>query len=255
MKKINLTIFVSPIGHDVARVYKRFREWMDETGAFEITVAGTYPFASRSIEDFMLDSAAVSGTDLFFFMCSDEHWTDPEVRKTLEDAVSNGAGILFSHGIHPCFEDWEALERMSGLMWREEATHGDYNYTGVSMTSPDHPITRGVSGFDTKDELFCGLSNTYGVDLEILATAFSDYNLVSRHGHHGTGKHEPVLAVGSYGRGRTVNFILGHVWTYYTGHGLLEDTLLSLEPPQIKTLLLRSCEWAVTGSVDRTERT
>ena len=97
------------------------------------------------------------------------------------------------------------------------------------------------------------MSNTYNVRVEVLATAFSDYDLLSRHGHHGTGRHEPVLTVGGYGRGRTVNFILGHVWTYYTGHGLLEDTLLSLEPPQIKKMLLRSCEWAATGKVERME--
>jgi type 1 glutamine amidotransferase len=253
MSKINLTVFVSPMGHDVTKVYNRFKEWMDETEAFNVTVAGTFPFASCTIEEYMLDAKAVANADAFIIMCSDEYWTDPEVRKALENAVANGTGILFTHGIHPCFSDWEAVERMVGLMWRDEATHGDFNYTIVHITS-DHPITRSVKDFNTKDELFCGLSNRYGVDMEVLATAFSDYNLVSRHGAHGTGNNEPVLTIGSYGKARTVNFILGHVWTYYTGHGLLEDTLLALEPPQIKTMLLRSFEWVATGKVERTER-
>ena len=144
MRKINLTILASPIGHDVSKVYGRFREWMDETQAFNIATAGPYPFATCPIREFMLDSKAVANTDVFFILCSDEHWTDPEVRKALEAAVFNGAGILFSHGIHPCFSDWEAVERMAGLMWRDEASHGDYNYTRVHMTSPEHPITRAL---------------------------------------------------------------------------------------------------------------
>ncbi|MDF2686904.1 MAG: hypothetical protein K0S55_2087 [Clostridia bacterium] len=252
MNKIKVTFFVSPMGHDVVRICKRVSEWMKNSGAFEVTVAGTYyPDAKCSIEEFVLNPELMANTDLFFFLCSDANWKNPNVRKALENAVENGTGVLFFHGLHPCFGDWEGAERMIGHLWRESASHGDFNWCEVKMTEHKHPITEGVEGFKTKEELFCGLSNVWNVQKEVLATAYSDKNLISRHGHPGTGKDEPILTTGNYGKGRTVNFILGHVWEYYTGHGLFENTLIALEPKQFKILLLRSCEWAVTGKVEK----
>ena len=137
---------------------------------------------------------------------------------------------------------------MIGLLWRETALHCDYHSCHVSITG-DHPITRGITDFDTNDEIFCRLTNVWNVPMDVLATAYSDDKLYSRWSVPGTGREEPILTVGSYGKGRTVDFLLGHVWNYYTGHGLLENTLAALEPPQFQTLLLRSCEWAATGQV------
>ncbi len=245
----SVVLLVSPMGHDVKRIADIVKRWLEDTGKFRVSIAGEHPRASRSIEEYMLDRDKVQSTDLFYFLCSDDHWQEPEMEKNLAEAVAGGKAVFFSHGLHPCFRNHPEIEKMIGLLWRETATHGDFNECDVSVTEEKHPITEGITGFRTSDELFCLLENPWNVPVKVLMTAYSDPELVSRWGLHGTGRNEPVLTVGNYGKGRTVDFLLGHVWPFYTGHGLLENTTVSMEPPQFKTVLLRSCEWAVTGKV------
>ncbi|MDR1438613.1 MAG: ThuA domain-containing protein [Clostridiales bacterium] len=249
MADCNATIFVSPMGHDVDRVSALMRLWLEGAGLSRVDIAGCGRHARESIERFMNDDGRVRNTDLFIFVCSDEGWEGKLARSRLEQAVASGTPIMFSHGLHPCFRDWPEVEKMIGLLWRDTAQHGDFNSCAVRMESAPHPITCGVSDFETADELFCGLENVHGVPLQVLASAYSSSERLSRWGHRGTGNWEPVLTTGQYGKGRTVNFLLGHVWRFYTGHGLMENTMIAFEPPAIKTLFLRCCEWALTGRV------
>jgi type 1 glutamine amidotransferase len=257
MKVYRTVILVSPMGHDVNRICSIIEKWLSETGIFTTEVVGTHPRALCSIEEYMMDAKKVENTDLFFFLCSDEYWKKKETEENLAKAVSSGKGVLFFHGLHPCFRDNPEIEKMIGLLWRETATHGDFNFWDINMTdaahATKHPITEGVSAFRSADELFCLLENPWEVPMEVLVTAFSDPTTISRWGLAGTGREEPVLTIGKYGDGNTVNFILGHVWPFYTGHGLMENTTIALEPPQFKTLLLRSCEWAVAGKIEATK--
>lgn len=253
MAKIDLTIFVSPMGHDVNRACKRICRWLDETGAFNTRVVGTYPDAEMSIGEYMSDVNLVRKADVFFFICTEQYFNTPELRKNLEDAVANGTGIVFFHGQHPAYQDWAEAEKMLGLLWRETGWHGDFGDFLVKPTEKKHPITEGVKPFHTKEELFCGLTNVWNVPLEVLMTSYSDEKIYNRHSQHGTGKDEPVLTTGTYGKGRCVDFLLGHVWPYYTGHGLYENTMIAFKAPEFKTLLLRSLEWAATGEVVKTK--
>ncbi len=245
----NTVIFVSPMGHDVIRISTIIKRWLEETGLFKVTLAGMHPDAGLSIEEYMHNSELLHNTDLFYFQCADDFWKGNDCEKLLAEEVKKGKGIIFAHGIHPCFRENPEIEKMVGLLWRETATHGDFNYCKVKMTNEKHPITEGVEAFETADELFCLLENVWNVPMKVLATAYSDPELRSRWDFPGTGRDEPVLTIGNYGEGRTVDYLLGHVWTYYTGHGLMENTTISMEPPQFKTLLLRSCEWAAAGKV------
>lgn len=144
---------------------------------------------------------------------------------------------------------WPELEKMAMLLWREETSHGDYGRHYISLTG-GHPITQGLRGFDTQDEVFCHLRNPRGVPCTPIAWAYSDPTVISRHGRPGTGENEVVAAVGMYGRGRVYNQALGHVWPYYTGHGLGENTLLSFAPRQFRQMFVRGCEWAASGRVE-----
>lgn len=244
MSKIRVAIFTAPMGHDVVRVTDQVAAWMEETGLFDVEHAGWFRGAPRSAADFMADREAVERTDLFFLNCPDDPFTTPESRTGIENAVRNGAGLLGFHGIQPSCHGWPEMEKMIGLLWRETATHGDYDWFDVEPAAMTHPIMQGIGPFRTKEELYCGLTNVHNVPLEILATAHSPKERLSRHGHPGTGNEEPVLTLGRYGKGITVNFLLGHVWPFYTGHGLLENTLLSLKPPEVRKMLIRSCIWA-----------
>jgi hypothetical protein len=250
MRVVNAVLFAAPMGHNVDMVSRIFAEWLSESGLFEPLIVGKCKSAKMSIHEFMAQHDLVKSTDLFIFICPSDAFDDPNDRKLLEETIAAGTPVMFTHGLHPTFRDWEEAEKMIGLLWRQTASHGDYNTHRVTIEPVDHPITRDVRDFDTSDELFCALENVWGVPMTVLASAYSDASRISRWGHPGTGNNEPVLTIGEYGKVRTLNFILGHIWTHYTGHGLLENTSLSLKPKEVRILFLRSCEWLVTGDCE-----
>jgi len=249
MRRIRVAVFTAPMGHDVVRVTGQLSAWLEDTGLFEVAHAGWFRGAPKTVAEFMEDRSAVSQTDLFLLNCPDDPFTTAGSRRAIERAVGSGAGLLAFHGIQPSCHGWTEMEKMIGLLWRDTASHGDYDWFDVKPVMTEHPIMKEIGAFRTKEELYCGLTNVHNVPLEILASAHSPKERLSRHGHPGTGKEEPVLTLGRYGKGITVNFLLGHVWPFYTGHGLLENTLLSLKPPEVRKMLVRSCLWA-SGNPD-----
>ncbi len=66
------------------------------------------------------------------------------------------------------------------------------------MTGLKHPITEGMAGFDTTDELY--FNQRGDLPVEPLATARSKL----------TGKDEPLAFAYSYGQGRVFQTLLGH---------------------------------------------
>ncbi len=261
MEKIKLHYLVGDVhigGHDVQRVAKNNRILLEKAGAFDITMVCDDTRIGDCTFDAYFASDAMEEAEVFVFNCGNYRFNCPDEQHRLENAVKNGAGFVFLHGDQPCYWSaagsarWDEVEKMAGLMWREPTSHGDYANAHVTIRLPDHPITRGLSDFDTKDEVFCGCVNCHGVPLTTLATAYSDPEVHSRHGLPGTGQDEPIAVTGQYGRGRTFNFLLGHVWPFYTGHGLGENTMLSYAPRQVRIMFVRACEWVVTGNTVRT---
>lgn len=261
MERIRLHYLVGdvhPGGHDVRRVARGNRILLEKADAFDITMICDDPRLGDCSFDEYFASDKMENADVFVFNCGNYRFNCAEEQHRLENAVRNGAGFVFLHGDHPCyweavgFARWDEVEKMAGLMWREPTSHGDYAHAHVTNRLPDHPIMRGLPDFDTKDEVFCGCANVHGVPLTTLATAYSDAEILSRHGHPGTGRDEPIAVTGSYGKGRTFNFLLGHVWPFYTGHGLGENTMLSYAPRPMRMMFVRGCEWAATGDTVRT---
>ena len=69
-------------------------------------------------------------------------------------------------------------------------------------------------------------------DSVVLATAFSDKKKDPKN----TDKHEPVVWVANYGKGRVCENVLGH-------------DVEAMQRAGFKTLLIRCVEWAATGEV------
>lgn len=260
MKKIKLHYLVGDVhmgGHDVHRAARANQKLLDAAGCFEVTLVCDGPGLGDVGFDEYLSSETMGEAQVFVFNCGNYRFNTPEEQHMLERAVSGGAGFVFLHGDHPCYwpeagmQPWRELEKMAMLMWREETSHGDYGRHHINL-SGEHPITRGLGGFDTQDEVFCRMRNLHGVPCTPIAWAYSDPTVISRHGQPGTGENEVVAAVGRYGRGRAYNQALGHVWPYYTGHGLGENTLLSFAPRQFRQMFVRGCEWAASGQVELT---
>lgn len=259
--KIRLHYLIGDVhkgGHDVHRVAKAIRKMLEAAGAFEVLMVCDDADVGEITFDEYFASDHMKKADVFIFNCGGYRFNVPQEQKRLEAAVSGGTGFVFLHGDHPCywpaagFAPWEEIEKMTGLMWREKTSHGDYGEAHITVDMPEHPIMQGIGDFDTKDEIFCNCENIWDVPVTVLASAYSDDKVISRHGQPGTGKPEPILTLGQYGAGRTVNHLLGHVWPYYTGHGLGENTMLSFVPKEFRMMLVRSCEWAATGRVEKT---
>lgn len=261
MEKIRLHYLIGDVhkgGHDVHRVALHNQKLLEQTEAFDILMVCDEPSVGDVSFDEYLSGKAMEESQVFVFNCGNYRFNVKEEQVRLEQAVTKGAGFVFLHGDHPCywtavgFEPWEEIEKMAGLMWREQTSHGDYGAAHISIDKPQHPIMQGIEDFDTKDEIFCNCENIWQVPVEVLASAYSDPQVISRHGLPGTGHQEPVVTVGQYGKGRTVNHLLGHVWPYYTGHGIGENTMLSMLPREFRKIFARSCEWAATGKVEKT---
>lgn len=261
MEKIKVHYLVGDVhlgGHDVHRVARANRILLEQAGVFETTIVCDLPKLGDISFDEYLSAGMIDSCDTIVFNCGNYRFNQPEEQHILEDAVAGGKGFVFLHGDHPCYwpeagmHPWAELEKMAMLMWREPTSHGDFGNHHVSFSKEEHPITRGLEDFDTRDEVFCGMKNIHGASFTVLASAYSDPSVISRHGQPGTGCQEPVALVGRYGRGRTFNQVLGHVWPFYTGHGLGENTMVSFAPRQFRQMFVRACEWTALGEVERT---
>lgn len=180
-----------------------------------------------------------------------------ETERDFVEFVSGGGGFVSVHSADNAFPDWADYSRMTGVGgWygrNEQAGphvylddsgktvrdtspgaaghHGPQHKYRVRIRDTEHPITRGLptEWLHTQDELYDTLRGP-AEDMHILATAYSDPQ------YDGTGKHEPMLMVLPYGRGRVFHTVMGHADYSMNCVGFV-------------TTLLRGTEWAATGEV------
>ena len=155
-------------------------------------------------------------------------------REALIAFVADGKGYVSIHAGSSSFYDWEDYKKLSITSWDlENTSHGPQHLFKVLPSPVEHPITAGMEPFATFDELW----NRAPVpaDAQVLATAYSAPEF------KGTGKDEPILFARSFGKGRSVNFLLGH-------HAR------AMSNPAFAELFTRSVEWAVTRAVAERKR-
>jgi len=154
-------------------------------------------------------------------------------------AVQDGLGVVVVHAANNAFTDWDEYCEMVALLWKPGTTgHGAFHPFGIEMTDRGHPITATLPDFrGHPDELYHRLVNFAATDYRLLASAWSDPE------KGGSGQSEPMLLVKQRGKGRIIHTPLGHVWRGQ------EKTRASHTDPQFQNLIIRSTEWAATGSV------
>ena len=182
----------------------------------------------------------------------------PEKTKAaFEEYMKSGGGLVSVHAADNSFPKWKAYNQMIGLGgWgnrnekdgpyvyydvNEKLTrdtskgkgggHGPQHEFPVVVREPDHPIVAGMPTMfmHTKDELYQSLRGP-AENMKVLATGFADKK------RKGTGRHEPVVMVIDYEKGRVFHTTLGH-----------DD--YSFESVALITLIQRGTEWAATGKV------
>lgn len=157
-------------------------------------------------------------------------WTS-EGKQAFGDAIRKGKGMVSFHAASAACNDWGDFQEISGLSWKLDHTgHTAYHTFKVVINDNQHPITRGMTDFWTTDELYQRMVKLGESPFRTLAGAFADTMVA------GSGAWEPMLIIAQLGKGRGVNFLLGH-------------DVHAMRNVAWQTIMLRSTEWAGTGKV------
>jgi type 1 glutamine amidotransferase len=165
---------------------------------------------------------------------ADTKWSE-ENQKAFTDAIKGGKGLVVYHHASSAFTGGSAydkeFEKIIAGGWRKQGNHGKRHEFKVDIRKQDHPITKDLPAQfqHSNDELYA--NSVMMPESVVLATAYSDKKLDPKN----TDKHEPVVWVASYGKGRVVENVLGH------------DVAAMKGSPGFQTLMIRCVEWAATG--------
>ncbi|MGQ1783891.1 ThuA domain-containing protein [Saccharicrinis sp. GN24d3] len=184
------------------------------------------------------------------------NWSE-STQKALEDYMENGGGFVSVHAADNAWPDWKAFNQMIGLGgWGNRSAkdgpyvyytnegelkrdhsegkcgaHGPQHLVPITVRVADHPITQGMPNvwLTAKDECYAKLRGP-AVNMTVLATG------KDASGKAPTDRHEPILMVVDYGKGRIFHTTLGHDDYSCEGVGFIVS-------------LTRGVEWAATGKV------
>lgn len=178
-------------------------------------------------------------------------------QKAFENYVKGGGGFVVVHAADNSFPKWKEYNKMIGIGgWGNRTkkdgpyvyytnngklvrdyssgrcgSHGPAHNIPITVRVSDHPITKGMPShwLTAKDECYALLRGP-AENMTILATG-KDMS-----GSAPTDRHEPMLMVIDYGKGRVFHTALGHDDYSFEGVGFIVS-------------FLRGTEWAATGKV------
>lgn len=143
---------------------------------------------------------------VLFYNNSDEKPSPAGALENLVKAVeADGKGLVLVHFASGAFYNWEtkkvdaAFRRIAGRVWNPQLRgHDPHGTFTVNIADKEHPITKGLSDFETLDELYTCLEGE--VPIHVLATAVSKVDQ----------KVYPLAFTATPGKGRTFHCALGH---------------------------------------------
>lgn len=240
--------------HD-PKVNQMLRRMLESTGRFQVKI--TEEFRGATDETLAPYDLVILNYDGDFpFSGHDAIPLGQQAEQALVNFVHSGKGIIFHHSsIFSTPWPPEFLRMMGGYCDPKLGSRKnpilDYQ---VKIANGTHPITAGLSSFNTvQEDFFAGVVWHPGEKIEVLATCFDDiegYRNMPKHiafmippegpeKMKGVNEDWPVAWIKQYGRGR--------VFVMTIGHGI--DTI---RRPGFVGLYCRAAEWAATGSVTLT---
>ncbi|MBX3747393.1 MAG: ThuA domain-containing protein [Verrucomicrobiae bacterium] len=205
-----------PNQHDHPRFLGEWTRLLGERG-LRVDGAMTFPTAGQ-----------LEQTDVLVIYASDGMKIVGEERTRFEAFLRRGGGVLAIHSGVVSGDEHAWCKEVIGGAWRwdlppERRTKWLEGDVGIYWVDTGHPISRGLSNFDWKDEIYYDMD--LAPDIGVLATSF-----------------------------HTVHIIAPQIWTYektWTGGTRPYRALVSLpgheydvfETPQYRTVLLRGLAW------------
>jgi uncharacterized protein len=197
--------------------------WKETTPALRGVLEKDPRLSVRVIEDHeFLASDAIFDYDVILLHMKNYDPTKraDQVRGNLTRFVRDGGGLVLYHFALGAFERWGEFEQLAGRIWdKKKRAHDPRGPFTVKITDPDHPVTRGMTDFETDDELYTCLGGE--TPIQVLATARSKVD----------GVDYPMAFVLDFGQGRVFHTPLGHDVKAVTMPGAAE-------------LIRRGCLWA-----------
>lgn len=229
--KLRVLILTGVNNHDWRATTPVLREILEQTGRFEVRVNEEAQGATG--ETFSAyDALLLNWND---WKKTRGPWWGESTRQALAEYVRGGKGLVVYHASNNAFDGWEEYDKLVGGTWRATAGHAPIHAYTVETKTPEHPVMKGITSFQTTDELYHRLSMQ--PNIQVLASAFDDPKNCGRGGKNcGTGQHEPLIWTVSYGAGRVFSTALGH-------------NVEALKSPGFVATLQRGAEWAATGQV------
>ncbi|MBW7892720.1 MAG: ThuA domain-containing protein, partial [Chitinophagaceae bacterium] len=115
--------------------------------------------------DTLTDIYALSGYNLSPYdvvYLNFNNWKKPDpdkkAQRNLEQFVAKGGGLVVAHFASGSFEGWPEYAKLAGRVWDRMNTHDPRDPFRVEITDTSHPITKGMTSFDTDDELYICLT-------------------------------------------------------------------------------------------------
>ncbi len=119
--------------------------------------------------------------------------------KNLLKFVEGGKGVVVVHFGCGALREWPDFVKVAGRVWDPKMrAHDPRGPFKVNITDVKHPITEGLTTFDTDDELYTCLAGDTPVEVLAIATSKVDK------------KEYPMALVSAVGKGRSFHCALGH---------------------------------------------
>ncbi|MDH4241665.1 MAG: ThuA domain-containing protein [Phycisphaerae bacterium] len=170
---------------------------------------------------------ALKSYDVIVFMiyCTRVKMLPEEAQENLLNFVKGGKGFFVQHLATASFAKWDEFGKLCGRKWiMGTSGHGPRSVFKAKFVNNEHPITAGMSDFETDDELYAKLQGTE--EINVLVEAYSDWSK----------KTEPLVFTKKYGKGNVVHNAFGH-----DGKALMN--------PNVQKIIARGVEFAATGKV------
>ena len=244
---LDLLILDGQNNHNWKATTPVMEQHLKASGLFRVTVATSPPRG----QDLSGWKPKFSDYDVVLSNYNGDPWS-AETQEAFVQYLENGGGFVCVHAANNAFGKWNEYNEIIGLGgWggRNEASgpyvyfkdgtfirdtsagrggnHGAQHEFQVVVRDHNHPITDSMPSawLHAKDELYDQLRGP-AVNMRVLATAFSPV----------TKRHEPMMMVLQYGKGRIFHTPMGHADYSMKCAGYLAT-------------LIRGAEWAATGRV------
>ncbi len=162
-----------PNQHDHPRFLK---EWTTLLGERGMRVVGALDFP---------EAEQLTKTDVLIIYAADGMKIAGAQRTDLEKYLKRGGGLVVVHDGVVSGDQNEWCKSIIGGAWRwpsadvakEKATKWFEGNVGIYWVDQEHPISRGISNFDWKDEIYHDLD--LAADIGVLATSFHNVHIIA----------------------------------------------------------------------------